>query len=101
MLLQRYERLRKICCWPASWLSYSRSIVEWTTSELMLLSNGCWIGAGKHLPRLLLAAERSVQTGLPFSTPIESALLIAGTETPGSWRVLDTLPLGGDRTVTT
>ena len=39
-------------------------------------------------------AEREVQAGLPLSTRIETVLLIAGTQAPGSWRVLHEFRLG-------
>jgi 2'-5' RNA ligase len=41
----------------------------------------------------LLAVERVVQSGLPLTTRIEKVLLIAGTEAPNSWRLVNELCL--------
>lgn len=41
----------------------------------------------------LRAVERSVQSGLPIAARVESVLLIAGTQAPNSWRVLNELCL--------
>lgn len=41
----------------------------------------------------LLAVERAVQSGLPLATRIEKVLLIAGTEAPNSWRLVNELCL--------
>jgi 2'-5' RNA ligase len=43
----------------------------------------------------LLAVERAVQSGLPLAARIESLLLIAGTRTSNSWRVVSELCLDG------
>ena len=43
----------------------------------------------------LQAAEQAVQAGLPLSARIEQVLLVAGTDSPRSWRLLHELPLGG------
>jgi 2'-5' RNA ligase len=42
----------------------------------------------------LRAAELAVAGSLPFTARIEHALLIAGTDQPGSWRTVAELPLG-------
>lgn len=47
---------------------------------------------------MLRAAEQAVQRQLPVSAHIELALLIAGSATPDSWRILRALPLGGSGT---
>jgi hypothetical protein len=41
----------------------------------------------------LVAVERAVQSGLPLATRIEKVLLIAGTEAPNSWRLVNELCL--------
>ncbi len=41
----------------------------------------------------LLAVERAVQSGLPLVAHIESVLLIAGTQAPNSWRIVNELRL--------
>jgi len=42
----------------------------------------------------LQAAERAVQPGLPVTARIGQAVLIAGTQAPASWRVIQRLSLG-------
>ena len=42
----------------------------------------------------LRAAETVVRRKLPVTATIDHALLIAGTDAPGSWRTVATLPLG-------
>ena len=44
----------------------------------------------------LEAADRDLRPRLPLSTSIDRLLLVAGTDAPGSWRVLHELPLGAD-----
>jgi 2'-5' RNA ligase len=46
----------------------------------------------------LKAAESDLSGKLPVTARIEHALLIAGTDQPGGWRTLATLPLGSART---
>jgi 2'-5' RNA ligase len=41
----------------------------------------------------LLAVERAVQSGLPLVAHIEKVLLVAGTQAPNSWRVVNELRL--------
>jgi 2'-5' RNA ligase len=48
----------------------------------------------------LLAVERAVQPGLPIVAHIEKALLIAGTQAPNSWRVINELCLDRPSEVT-
>jgi hypothetical protein len=43
----------------------------------------------------LLAVERAVQSGLPLVAHIEKVLLVAGTQAPNSWRVVNELRLEG------
>jgi 2'-5' RNA ligase len=45
------------------------------------------------------AAERAVQAGLPVSTRIDRVLLIAGTQSPSSWRLLREFRLHPVRTI--
>jgi len=40
------------------------------------------------------AAERTVQPGLPLTARIGQAVLVAGTQAPASWRVIQRLSLG-------
>ncbi len=42
----------------------------------------------------LQAAERAVQPGLPLTARIGQAVLVAGTQAPASWRVIQRLSLG-------
>jgi hypothetical protein len=41
----------------------------------------------------LLAVERAVRSGLPLVAHIEKVLLVAGTQAPNSWRVVNELRL--------
>lgn len=48
-------------------------------------------------PERLRAAEADVATRLPVTTSVDHALLISGTEQPGSWRTVARLPLSAAR----